>query len=206
MTEHSYDVFGLTVLKNAHPDIRRLKKQNPGHELHGNKVWNSAFILMDYIQEFPPEPNIRVLEIGCGWGLASLYCRKHLQAEVVALDADINVLPFLEHHAELNGLEIDTIAMNINDIGETDLAQFDLVIGTDICFWDALTEDVFALVEKACNAGVSRIILTDPGRPSFRSLAARCQQKFDGFYSDWAVPAPLNIWGLVLDIQPPENP
>jgi predicted nicotinamide N-methyase len=200
MTKHSFEAFGLTILQNAHPDIRRLKKRYPGHSLHGNKVWQSSFVLMDYLQEYPMEPGSSVLEVGCGWGLAGIYCAKQFEAAVVALDADENVLPYLEHHAELNGVELNTIAMDIADITPDQLAGFDVIIGTDICFWDSLTDTVAELIAKAHSAGVSRTILTDPGRPSFRAMAERCQGEFNAFYSDWAVPAPLNTWGLVLEL------
>lgn len=200
MNLHTQKAFGLTILKSNHPDIRRLKKGQPKHILHGNKVWKSSFLMMDYLSEYPLASSCRVLEVGCGWGLASLYCAKHFDAEVVALDADEQVLPFAEHHAAINEVQLNTIAMDINDITEQQLAGFDVLIGTDICFWDSLIEPINTLVDKAKSAGVERTIFSDPGRPSFRMLADHCQQNQAAFYSDWAVPAPLNLWGLVLEI------
>lgn len=200
MTSHSQTAFGLTILNNSHPDIRRLKKRHGNHTLHGNKVWNSSFVLMDYLQEYPLEEGSSVLEVGCGWGLASIYCAKQFAASVVALDADANVLPFAEHHCEINATEINTIAMNMEDITEEQFAGFDVIIGTDICFWDSLTDTVAAMIAKAHAAAVPRIIITDPGRPSFRTMAEQCHAEYGGFYSDWAVPAPLNTWGLVLEV------
>ena len=197
---HSRNAFGLTLLNSSHADIRRLKQQHPHTELHGNKLWKSTYVLMDYLSEYPPEEECRILELGCGWGLGGIFCAKHFNASVVALDADEEVFPFLEHHAQLNGTEIDTIQMRFEDITTEDLSQFDMIIGADICFWDELTPVVASLLERAIAADVPRIVLTDPGRPPFRAVAESLLDQGDVVYTDWDVPEPHNAWGLVLDI------
>lgn len=197
---HSRNAFGLEILKNSHPDIRRLKKLGGDIELHGNKFWKSTFVLMDYLRECPPEPGSRILELGCGWGLGGIFCAKHFDAEVIALDADDAVFPFLEHHATLNGVNVDTIQMNFEDVEEEHLHQFDMIIGADICFWDSLVEPVGELIGRAVDAGVARTIITDPGRPTFREVGDYFHQHEDAVYTDWNVPEPHNAWGLVLDI------
>ncbi len=197
---NSRDIFGLTVLKNSHPDIRRLKRQYPQPELHGNKLWKSSVILMDYLQESAPEAGCEILEIGCGWGLSGIFCASKFDAHVISLDADETVFPFLECHSTLNGVETDTVQMRIEDITVEQLAAFDIVIGADICFWDAQVDVIKAFVDRAIEAGVSRIILTDPGRPPFRALAEQYEGQEGVTYSDWDVPEPYNAWGLVLDI------
>jgi len=204
MTNHSRSFFGLTVLKNSHPDIRRLKKQYGNHLLHGNKVWKSSLVLMDYLMEYPPEKGCNILEVGCGWGLASIFCAKQFGAQVVALDADDQVLPFLEHHALLNAVEVDTVAMNIEAISAEQLANFDMVIASDICFWDELVPTVQTLITRCQEAAVPRVVIADPGRPSFRNLAEHCQLNYACLYSDWVVPAPHNAWGLLLEINAEE--
>lgn len=199
-TTNTRQAFGLTLLNNSHKDIRRLKKQHPHTELHGNKFWKSTFVLMDYLNEYPPETGCRVLELGCGWGMGSIFCAREFNASVVALDADEQVFPFLEHHARINEVEIDTIQMRFEDINQDDLSQFDLVIGADICFWDELNPVISDLIAKALDAGVPRILLTDPGRPPFRAMAEAQSEDTNCVYTDWDVPEPHNAWGLVLDI------
>ncbi|NHN38541.1 class I SAM-dependent methyltransferase [Pseudomaricurvus alcaniphilus] len=199
-TNHIIDAFGLQILKPSHPHIRRLKRQYPNAELHGNKFWKATYVLLDYLLEYPLQPGSRVLELGCGWGLGGIFCAREFDAEVIGLDADESVLPFLECHAEHNGVDIDTIQMRFEDIEAADLQQFDAIIGADICFWDQLTPVVSELLQKAQAAQVPRIVLTDPGRPSFRALAEQFADQPGCVYSDWAVPEPYNVWGLVLDL------
>ncbi len=196
----SRHAFGLDILKNSHPDIRRLKNTTDDTELHGNKFWKSTFVLMDYLSECPPAKGMRILELGCGWGLGGIFCAKHFDAEVIALDADDAVFPFLEHHAQINGVNVDTIQMNFEDIEEEHLTQFDMIIGADICFWDSLVEPVGELIGRGLDSGVARTVITDPGRPPFRQVADYFFEQDNATYTDWTVPEPHNAWGLVLDL------
>jgi predicted nicotinamide N-methyase len=200
VTDDSREAFGLQILKNSHPDIRRLKRETGDASLHGNKFWKSTYVLMDYLSECPPDPGSRILELGCGWGLGGIFCAKEFDAQVIALDADDSVFPFLEHHAALNGVEVDTVQMRFEDITVEHLEQFDLIIGADICFWDSLVTPVRELIGRAMEAGVERVLLTDPGRPTFRAVAEHYAEQLDAVYSDWDVPEPHNVWGLVLDV------
>ncbi|NIB39330.1 methyltransferase domain-containing protein [Pseudomaricurvus alkylphenolicus] len=199
-TVHSRQAFGLEILKNSHPDIRRLKKESGEASLHGNKFWKSTFVLMDYLNECPPDPGSRILELGCGWGLGGIYCARQFGAEVIALDADDSVFPYLEHHARINGVNVDTIQMRFEEVTTEDLTQFDMIIGADICFWDSMVDPLRELLERAMEAGVERALLTDPGRPTFRQVGEEFQQNYDAVYTDWDVPEPHNAWGLVLDL------
>ncbi len=198
--KHTREAFGLQILKNSHPDMRHLKRKVGEASLHGTKFWKSTYVLMDYLRECPPEPGSRILEIGCGWGLGGIFCAKEFGAEVVSLDADERVFPFLEYHAALNGVSTDTIQMRFEDISVDDLSQFDMIIGADICFWDSLVKPIRQLIGRAMDAGVERALITDPGRPTYRKVAQYYQKKMDAVFSDWDVPEPHNAWGLVLDV------
>ena len=203
------NAFGLTILKNSHKDIRRIKRQNSITSLHGNKFWKSTLVLIDYLQECLPEQlekkpknePLRVLEIGCGWGLAGIFCAKQYNAQVTSLDADSAVFPFLQHHAELNGVKITTIEKYFENITAQELSQYDLIIGADICFWDELVPIISDLFERALLAGVCKIVVTDPGRPTFREVGDYFYENYNAIYSDWDVPSPHNVWGLILDIE-----
>ena len=141
-----------------------------------------------------------ILEVGCGWGIGAIFCAKHFNANVIGLDADDSVFPYLDHHARLNDVAIDTVQMRMGDISLEQLAAFDMVIAADICFWDSLTTEVGELIERCYQAEVGRVVIADPGRPSFRALAEECHEQLPAIYSDWAVPMPHNQWGLILDI------
>lgn len=198
---NSRNLFGLTVLKNNHRDIRRLRKEAGYPSHHGNKVWKSSLVLMDYLKEMNLKKRPRVLEIGCGWGISSIFCAKEFKAKVTGLDIDDSVFPFYEHHAEINGVKVNTKKCSYQKASSNFLANFDLVIGSDICFWDDLEKPLFNLVRRAVNVG-ARVVITDPGRAPFNQMAETCQQKLNGLFDAWVVPAPHNCSGYFVDVQP----
>ena len=195
------NVFGITVLKNNHPDIRRIKKQVGTATIHGNKFWNATSLMIDYLNASPPKKRWRILEIGCGWGISGIYCAKHFQGQVTALDADESVFAYLQHHAQLNGVTVTTLKSRYEKVTVDMLSQFDMVMGSDICFWDEMSKCLFNLINRSYKAGVQRVVMTDPGRPPFRIMAERCVDKFDALYDNWSVAHPYNTSGLVLDIK-----
>jgi len=206
---HQRNVFGITVLKNSHADIRRIKRETGIATIHGNKFWNSTSLMIDYLSMFPPKQHWRILEIGCGWGISGIYCAKQFDAKVTALDADDSVFTYLQHHAQLNGVNITTLQCRYEKVTTAMLSKFDMVIGSDICFWDEMTGPLFNLTKRARKAGVQRVVMTDPGRPPFRTMAEKCMEYFvseqrseysDTVYDNWSVPHPYNTSGLVLDV------
>ena len=105
--ETTRQAYGITVLKASDKRVRQLKK-NFTPFIHGNKFWNSSWCVMDFLSEQGLPSESRVLEIGCGWGLAGMYCAKNYGAEVRGMDADSAVFPYLNLHAEVNEVEIET--------------------------------------------------------------------------------------------------
>ena len=194
------DVYGITVLKNNHSDIRRIKREVGVATIHGNKFWQSTSLMIDYLQAFPLRKRQRVLEIGCGWGISGIYCAKKFNSKVTALDADDSVFAYLQHHAQLNGVKLTTLKARYEKVTASMLEDVDIIIGSDICFWDPMSKLLYNLINRARRAGVKRIIMTDPGRQPFREMAERCHEKFGGVYDNWSAPHPYNTSGLVLDI------
>lgn len=190
----------MTILKNNHPDIRKLRNQTGMPSIHGNKFWKSTFLLMDYLKENPPKKRAKILEIGCGWGLAGIFCAKEFKADVTSLDADDTVFPYLEHHAEINGVKANTWKCRYENVRKQDLENFDLMIGADICFWDSMVKPLYNLTKRARDSGV-RTVMTDPGRPTFRELSERASDKLEAVYDNWITPHPNNATGLVLDVE-----
>jgi len=170
--------FGLKILNAGHPSIRKLKSQGFQAEIHGNKFWNSSFLVMDYLKRNPLPQGTRVLEVGCGWGLLGLYCAKAFDAVVTGIDADANVGPYLDLHAQLNHQSMTFEQKSFNQLTKAYLTNFDVIIGADICFWDELSQQLFNLIRRAQGAGVSQTILADPCRSPFETLAARSAAAF----------------------------
>ncbi len=198
---HTREIFGISVRKNSHKDMRKLKQKVGAATIHGNKFWNSTSLMLDYLQAFPPKDATRILEIGSGWGISSIYCAKNYSAKVTALDADASVFPYMDYHAQLNQVHVSTLCMRYEKITKAMLSEFDMLIASDICFWDEMTQSLVNLMERCYQAGIERVVMTDPGRQPFRDMARQCAERYDALYENWSVPHPYNTSGVVLDIK-----
>ena len=190
--------FGLTILDPGHPAVRQLRQQEAPPSLHGHKIWRASFVLLDYLHRHSLKAGTRVLELGCGWGLVGLYCAKRFNAEVTALDADAAVFPYLQLHARLNGVHIETRELAFADFPLDALATYDLMVGADICFWDELITPLYHLVSHAMTQGVAEILVADPDRPPFDELCARCAATYNTEVFDWEVQQPVTASGRIL--------
>jgi predicted nicotinamide N-methyase len=193
------DAYGITVYGSHHPLVTLLLEENPP-ELHGDRTWTSTWLLLDYLDRMRMRPRTCVLEVGCGWGLASTYCAKVRKANVTAVDADPNVLPLARFEAEANGVRIKTLVSRFESLPLDVLRKTDVLIGADICFWDELVDPLLKMIRKALRAGVKRIVLADPGRPCFEDLAAKCEEEFRALYIDSDTKKPKSD-GFVLVIE-----
>ena len=192
--------FGLTMLSPSHPEVRRLQQDAAQPSLHGHKVWPTSFVLLDYLHQRGVSPRARVLELGCGWGLVGIACAKRFQAQVTGLDADAAVFPYLQLHAQRNGVHITTRHGTFADLTPQDLAAFDLIVGADICFWEELVDPLYQLVRHGIAVGVAEILVADPSRPPFDELCARCVQQGDAEVLDWATTTPVKESGRILRV------
>ncbi len=195
------ELNGLIVLKKNHEYLQHIRELLPDPEIHGYKVWGSSFLIMDYLKDNPPKDHAKVTEIGCGWGLLSIFCAKHFDACVTAVDADDHVFPYLDTHAILNDVQIRTTVRRYEELKVKDLRGQNLVLGGDICFWDELIEPLYQVVDKAVRAKVGRIVIADPGRDPFLELAERCRQDFGAELYEWDVSKPRKIDGYLLEIE-----
>ncbi|MCH7743027.1 MAG: class I SAM-dependent methyltransferase [Proteobacteria bacterium] len=191
--------YGLRILNANHKDIRRLKRDGHQAELHGNKFWNSSFLIMDYLKRNPLKKKTRVLEIGCGWGLLGLYCAKTFGCKVSGIDADKNVLPFLQLHADVNGVSMHAEKKSFHQLTVDYLSHFDLILGADICYWDEMIDVLMNLIARSKRAGVKKVIIADPCRPPFNDLAVRCQDKYEQVeVKEKFLSRPVNSSGEIL--------
>jgi len=189
----------IEILKSQHPVIRKLKRDNANHALHGNKVWNSSLVAIDFIHRLEIEAN-SVLELGCGWGALSVFCAKHLGADVVSLDADDSVFPFLMAQAEHNNVTVKPWKHRYEQVTKADLSQFEIMVAADICFWDEMTQPLFNLCKRATQAGIRHIIIADPGRPPFWELAELAHEKLGADCREWHNES-LDLSAHILDIE-----
>jgi predicted nicotinamide N-methyase len=199
VTKTEMKSYGVRALLSPHPEIRKLKRIYPS-SVHGNKIWSSSWLLMDYFKQQGLDRNTRVLEVGCGWGLTGIYCAKNHGAIVTGLDTDADVFPYLQLHADLNQVEIETIRKPIEKVRAEELREVDVLIGADICFWESMVDALTKLLRRAIRSGVSLILIADPGRETFEKMSETFIKKQNAEVLDWNVKRPRIIQGKILKI------
>jgi predicted nicotinamide N-methyase len=191
--------YGIRALLSGHPRIRQLKRRHHPW-LYGNKLWNASWLIMDFFKKKGMPKGTRVIELGCGWGLAGVYCAKKYGAVVTGVDTDADVFPYLHLHAEVNGVRIETLQKDMNDLSKAHFAAFDILIGADICFWDNMGHSLKRLINRALRGGVRAVVIADPGRTPFLKVADHYVRRELGSLIDWEVARPKPIPGHILQI------
>jgi predicted nicotinamide N-methyase len=186
-------VFGIRVLRPSHPRLRELRRHHtPSYQ--GHKLWNATWLLLSYLEKHKPAQPVNIMEVGCGWGLASVYCARVCAATVTSVDLDPQVFPFLELNVEVNEVNIQHFSGGFDRVETAMLEKQEVVIGADICFRSSMVQPLFDLIARACRAGTRRIVLSDPGRMAFRNLASRCVDELGATQMSWQVEEPLLSW------------
>jgi predicted nicotinamide N-methyase len=192
---------GVHLLLSRHPEIRKLKRlYSPS--LHGNKLWSSSWLLMDYLKHRGLPDRARLMEVGCGWGLAGIYCAKKHGAIVTGVDKDADVFPYLRLHARVNRVEISTLKADFQNLRMQGMHQVDVLIGADICYWDKMVDPLRRFIRRALRCGVKQVLVTDPGRPTFEKIAAYFVKKGAGEVLDWKTRRPRLIEGRIFKAGP----
>jgi predicted nicotinamide N-methyase len=189
-TPSERQAFGLRIPRAADPQLRALRAAHqPAHQ--GWRLWSSTWLLLSYLEQQPLQ-GLRILDVGCGWGLTGVYCARQ-GARVVSCDLDPEVLPIAQYHAQLNDVEIDTQPLGFDAVDSTMLDGVSWVVGADICFRGDLIEPLFGLLARARTAG-ARVAIADPGRPPYQTLASRCVSELGAWAGPVNTPEPLIAW------------
>lgn len=196
-----YRFRGVTMPTASHPAIRKVKRQADHPSIHGDKLWKSSYLLIDYLTEEQPAHTAKVLDVGCGWGLSGIWCARALGSEVTSVDADESVFPFLQAVAQINEVNIQTLTSRFEKLSKRQLAQYDMLIAGDICFWEELVNPVFNMINRAVDAGVKHIIIADPERAPFFDMAQRCIDRHCADLIEWSTDTPVHARGALLVIE-----
>jgi len=191
--------YGLRLLLSRHPEIRKLKRKH-APSVHGNKLWGTSWLLIDHIKKSRLAPGSKILEIGCGWGLTGIFCAKKFDAAVTAVDIDPDIYPYLELHARINKVNVEFLNKGFDKISSRRLRDIDMIIGSDICFWDNLIDPLRRLIQRARRASVGRVLIADPGRPTFDNLVDSLVPKRGLEVLDCEIKKPRRMSGKILQI------
>lgn len=190
---------GIRLLLSNHKDVRKLKKEHAPSN-HGHKVWPTSWLLIDFLKNAGMGKGKRILDLACGWGLSGIFCARAFNAEVTWIDGDEEVYPYLNLLAEKNRVTGNFFHMDIDDVGRSLLRNIDIVIASDICFCDSLIDPLRRFINRARNAAVSRIYISDPGRWPFDDLTELYIDRKGAELVEWNVTKPVNAQGKILKL------
>jgi 2-polyprenyl-3-methyl-5-hydroxy-6-metoxy-1,4-benzoquinol methylase len=143
------------------------------------QVWPSAQKLADLMQVWEIGTR-RVLEIGCGLGLASLVIHRR-QGDITASDCHPLVADFLQANLALNALPALKYATGNWERANPALGAFDLIIGSDVLYERCHPEQLAAFIALHA-AQHAEVLIVDPNRGN-RAAFSRCMELL-GFACD----------------------
>ena len=170
-------IHGLQYFTGAHSEIRSQYRSGQRPTEFGNKVWATSLILIDHFHhDMPLQKGLRVLEIGCGWGLVGVYLAKVQGCKVTCTDLDPYVLPIVDLHANVNQVSVTTAQAGFLDLSADFLKNFDLIVGAEVCYSAEVAQDLLTMIRRGFQSGVEHIVIADPGRPDFEEGLSHCRE------------------------------
>lgn len=160
---HVYRIRSLVDIQQfADPDgnAERLGISSSQWSLFGH-VWPCSRLLADAMA-LHEVTGKRILEVGCGLGLASLVLR-HRRADITASDVHPLAEVFMAYNAALNELPSVPYRTLKWDAPGTNLGRFDLIIGSDVLYERDHARNLSALLPLLA-APDSEVVIADPGR------------------------------------------
>lgn len=152
--------------------------------------WAGSQALARYLLDNPHwVAGKRVLDLGCGNGLAALAAARAGALEVTANDVDPAALLITEVHARDNALRVIVEAMDRLD-GPPPVPPVEVILAGDLFYARAMSSRVEPWLRRAAAAGAA-VLIGDPGRAylprqGLLELAA------------YSVPVPWEIEGVTL--------
>lgn len=124
-------------------------------------VWDSGKVLAHLMHEHEVE-GLRILEVGCGIGLASLVLNQRL-ADITATDYHPEAGAFLLENTRLNhGRDIPFVRTGWGDTISS-LGLFDLIIGSDLLYEQEHASLLAGFIDQHAKPHCE-VMLIDPGR------------------------------------------
>ncbi len=124
-------------------------------------VWPAGRFLAETMASFPHQGR-RILEVGCGIGLASLVLQKS-GADITSTDLHPLTETFLEKNLALNAMAPLPYYVGSWEETELELERFDLIIGSDLLYEAEHPSLLAAFIDRHA-AERAEVIIVDPGR------------------------------------------
>ncbi|HSW14303.1 MAG TPA: methyltransferase domain-containing protein [Solimonas sp.] len=146
-------------------------------------VWESSEVLAHLMSGYDIAGK-RILEVGCGIGLASLVLNSR-QADVTATDYHPEAEHFLAENVRLNGgPAIPFVRTGWGD-PLTDMGRFDLIVGSDLLYDPDSVELLSAFIDQHA-AHPCEVLIVDPDRSWQTQFSQRMEQL--GYTSSYSKP------------------
>jgi ETFB lysine methyltransferase len=124
-------------------------------------LWTAGIVLAELMVTQDIQGR-RILEVGCGLGLASLLLNQR-SADITATDQHPEAATFLASNVALNEAEpIPFVRVSWAD-AEVELGLFDLIIGADLLYDREQAEPLSRFIEQHANPACE-VVLVDAGR------------------------------------------
>lgn len=124
-------------------------------------LWPSGRVLAHAMLAFEVDGK-RVLEVGCGLGLASLVIHRR-GGDITASDAHPLAAPFLRENLRLNGLAPMKYQVGDWSRANPGLGLFDLIIGSDLLYDREQPQALAHFIDRH-SASAVEVVIVDPDR------------------------------------------
>jgi predicted nicotinamide N-methyase len=126
-------------------------------------VWPAANVLAGYLLAHPETVSgLRVLDLGCGGGIAGIAAAMAGARSVIANDVDAVAEHIVTLNARANAV---TLTLSAEDLTTTtERAPADVVLVADMFYEQAPSRGMMAWLRASVSAG-SRVLIADGGRP-----------------------------------------
>ncbi|MBD8879813.1 methyltransferase domain-containing protein [Rhodanobacter sp. 7MK24] len=125
------------------------------------QLWPSERLLAQAMHRFAIDGK-RILELGCGIGLACLVLKRR-GADIVASDSHPLAESFLAYNATLNALPAIDYRRLPWDALRPSLGHFDVIIASDVLY-EPLQAPLLAEMVRGHAYPAAEVVITDPGR------------------------------------------
>ena len=132
-------------------------------------VWDSSLVLADLMSGRAGLEGCRILEVGCGIGLASLVL-SHRGADITATDRHPEAGRFLAENVALNNFAPVPFVREDWGGAESALGTFDLIVGSDVLYDRDRIKLLADFVARHAKP-TSELVFVDPGRGNLTRFA-----------------------------------